>query len=122
MREFLFSRSTWLIETMSQMMAATARGKRKVRDEDVDSSDDESGIDDDEEESKEGEESEEEVYIPPASGELTQLEKQINENRALHPMPNVNTHVHACKTCSIWLLDFTSTWQGGFISCVVWYG
>lgn len=54
MREFLFSRSTLLVETTSELMAATERVTTNVQDSDVDSSDDDICDDDAREEAKGG--------------------------------------------------------------------
>lgn len=106
MREFLFFRSTWLVETISQLMAATVRvtTDESERDSVVDASDDDASVDDAEEESEGMEDKKEVVYVSPTTGELTQLKKQINDNVALHQMPHLNTHVHSSRTCHIRLL------------------
>ena len=39
-------------------------------------------------------------------GELTELEREINNNEALHPFPHVCTHVRACKVCGKRVIDF----------------
>ena len=62
---------------------------------------------------KEGDEENTEVLaVYPLTCELTEVEKQINLNEALHSYsenisPALNTCVHACKICGIRLLYFT---------------
>ena len=51
------------------------------------------------------------LVVYPLTGALTEFEKQITLNKALHShsdniSPTLNTCVHACKTCGIHLLDF----------------
>ena len=143
-REFLFEREDWMIETVDQMLAATGR-KKKLPINDT-SHDDSAVVEGEdmavepeveeeveettpisaggllevgEEEMEEGvggeigtadagdgEVIEEEEDPTIAVGELSALERQINGNFALHGMPHLNTRVHACKKCSIRLLDF----------------
>ena len=104
MKEFLFARMTWMVETIDQMLAGTARKKVDEEEEEDISNEEE----EEEEVELEGATEDGETGDDPISGELTPLECQINDNSAFHQMPGrLNTRIHACKTCGIRLLDFT---------------
>ena len=103
-----------IVESIDEMMKATGR-KKLSKDDDAQLAEDSEDIDiglnavDMEEEREEEDEAALEAY--PLTSELTELEQQINLNEALHShsddiSPTLNTHVHACKTCGIRLLDF----------------
>ena len=114
MKEFLFRRQPWIVESIEEMMKATRRKKLSKNDdaqlaedgEDIDIGSDEVDVEDEREE-----EDVAALVAHPLAGELTKLEQQINLNEALHSYsdtisPALNTCVHACKTCGICLLDF----------------
>jgi len=106
---FLERRSTWIIKGKADMLEATSR-KKKER---VTSADDERNGSDETEEGEldvidaadeDADDEEEEIAL----GELTELEQQINENVALHPWPDLDTRLHACKKCGMSLPNFTA--------------
>ena len=57
---------------------------------------------------EEGVDMEEEASDSPLlTGELTELDHQINLNNTFHSTnPTLSTHIHACKTCGTRLLNF----------------
>jgi hypothetical protein len=114
MREFLFARSPWIVETIDTMLKATSRKMTHLDETLVEATAngenavvDGVATEEAEEEEEEAEDEEEEEDNTPESAELTALERQINANDALHPKPCLDTRVHACETCGIRLLQFT---------------
>ena len=83
MKEFLFARMTWMVETIDQMLAGTARKKVDEEEEEDISNEEE----EEEEVELEGATEDGETGDDPISGELTPLECQINNNSAFHKMP-----------------------------------
>ena len=83
MKEFLFARMTWMVETIDQMLAGTARKKVDEEEEEDISNEEE----EEEEVELEGATEDGETGDNPISGELTPLECQINNNSAFHKMP-----------------------------------
>ncbi|KAL7530450.1 hypothetical protein ACHAXR_003503 [Thalassiosira sp. AJA248-18] len=110
MREFLFARAPWITEAIDAMLKATPR-KRKREDDnentvEADAEDDDGEDEADLELTLDDDDTNEQDEREPVSAELSELEKQINSNVALHCKPGLNTRVRACKICGIRLLDF----------------
>ena len=112
-REFLYRRTGWITASMEEMLSATSRPKRRKKRQggegEVEDDRDESGtilsddIDDEEEEVEPDTPSAEDNL---KHEELTELEREINNNKALHPFPDMCTHVQACKVCGKRVIAF----------------
>jgi len=104
MREYIFSRSTWIVNTIEEMLKATSRPRQK---NDAEPAEDDRDVPNEvEDEDSDGEEEEPLLDEAPMSGNISKLEHDINQNDAMRPTVESELKFHAeemqiyaCQTC-----------------------
>ena len=107
MNEFLFSHSTWIEQTVDDLLRKTKRNK--VRGGAEESQDDNvapsvKAV----KPGRRGDDEEEEDGLFPETATLSAMETRINSDPALHGFKKLNTKISACPVCKCRLLQFAA--------------
>ena len=120
MNEFLFSHSTWAVQTVDDMLRKTKRNvvRGNAKESEVNSLAPSSLLNDtinagqpgrrDNDEEAEDDDEEADDGLFPATATLTEMERRINSNTAFHDFKNVDTKISACQVCKRRLLQFAA--------------
>ena len=107
MNEFLFSHSTWSVQTVDDLLRKTKRNK--VRGGAEESQDNNvapsvAAV----QPGRRGDDEEEEDALLTESAALSATETRINSDPAFHGFKKVNTKISACPVCKCRLLQFAA--------------